>query len=178
MNQFGMVAPAGPVAPTAAWSGGSPPARAGFDRDGYGGVPELVAVAYTLLAVFAIGGLLVAITLVSVFADIHSAGGGGNPSGNELVYGGSGLIGALLVLALRKGAKGAQVGATALAALWTLYWCYTAIRIWGSAASSGFVTGSLRATGTAGSLAMVAFLAASGAVGGLLWTPSAKRHFE
>lgn len=177
-NHFGTVAPAGPVPPTDAWSSGSPPARAGFDGGGYGGVPELVTVAYTLLAVFASGGLLWALILASVFADAHAAGGGGNAAGTELVYGGSGLIGVLLIFALRKGAKGAQVGATALAALWTLYWCYTAIKVWGSAAGSGFITGSLRATGTVGSLAMVAFLAASGAVGALLWTSSAKRHFE
>jgi hypothetical protein len=177
VNHFGMVAPVGPVPPTAAWSGGSPPARAVVDSGGYGAVPELVTVAYTLLAIFASGGLLVALMLASVFADIHAAGGGGNSAGTELVYGGSGLVGVVLILALRKGAKGAQVGATVLAALWTLYWCYTAISVWGSAAGSGYVSGSLRATGTVGSLAMVAFLAASGAVGALLWTPSAKQHF-
>jgi hypothetical protein len=177
VNHFGMVAPAGPVPPTEAWSGGSPPARAAFDGNGYGAVPELVTVAYTLLAVFASGGLFVGLLLASVFADVQAAGGGGNSPGTELVYGGSGLIGVLLVFALRKGAKGGQVGATALAGLWTLYWSYTAIKLWGSAASSGFVTGSLRATGTVGSLAMLAFLVASGAVGALLWTPSAKRHF-
>jgi hypothetical protein len=178
MNHFGMLAPAGPVPPTQAWSGGSPPARAAFDGNGYGAVPELVTVAYTLLAVFASGGLFVGLILASVFADIHAAGGGGSSAGTELVYGGSGLIGVVLILALRKGAKGAQVGATVLAALWTLYWCYTGIRLWSSAAGNGLVTGSLRATGTVGSLAMVAFIAASGAVGALLWTPSAKRHFE
>ena len=67
--------------------------------------------------------------------------------------------------------------ATVLSALWTLYWGYNAIKVWSSVAGNSGVSGIFPATGTVGSIAMFVLLAMSGAVGGLLWTPSAKRHF-
>jgi hypothetical protein len=147
------------------------------------GPPEMVSVAYTLLAVFASYGLYVGLLYASVAAELHGVGGiqaavvKGTSLVFEVIYGGSGLIGLLLIFGLRKGAKGAQVGATVLASLWTAYWAFTIIVFFGGAASTGLMAGQLRATGTVGSLAMLTLLAASGAVGALLWTPSAKRHF-
>jgi hypothetical protein len=126
-----------------------------------------------LLAVFAAAGLFIGIAALAVQSDIGIVSSSATFYG--FVYGGSGVLGVALVFALRTGAKGAQVGATALSMAWTLYWAYTLTRV--AAASHGLTSSFIPMTGGVGVLAMLCVVCASALVGTLLWTPSAKRHF-
>jgi hypothetical protein len=173
LNHFGLPQQAGHLPPDFAGPGGFPPKHGGPAIEQRGGIPELVAVAYTLLAVFVTCGLFIGIAALAVQSDIGIISS--SATFYEFIYGGSGVLGAVLVFALRSGAKGAQVGATALSAAWTLYWAYAAAQV--ASASSGLANSFVPMTGGVGVLAMLTVVCSSALVGALLWTPSAKRHF-
>lgn len=162
--------PTAPTSPTA-------PAQPAFAAPARprAGVPEIVAVAYTLLAVFAALGLYLAISIVSWTSQLSDLGGDSGGNGlAEFCYGGSGVLGLALVYFLRAGAPAARLVAAALASCWGVYWLYELVRFSGEV---GGLSGAFGAVGAIGTLGGLLVVASSFAIPALLWTPSATEHF-
>jgi len=165
-QQFGWQAPAP----------GGPPRHGGAAATSHG-VPETVAISCTLLAVFGVIGIFVALAVASIQSDLSDfSGDSSSGSGStEFFFGGGGVLALVLVHFVRAGKQAARAAAALLSGAWGVYWLYELTR---SSGGGSIIDSGLGATGVVVTLAGLTLVAACALIGALLWTPSARQHFE
>jgi hypothetical protein len=178
---FGAPPPASPGAPrwvpnTPAATGGAVARTASDDT----GVPEPVAVSVTLLGIAAVAGLWFGLMVLTVSSEVGSIGfiGTGGLMGKGLFYLANGAVDIGLVVALRAGSVAARWIATLICGGWACYWVYETSRAGNMFGEVTASVASLAGIGFMTTLGLLLGAVASAVAAGLLWLPSAGRHFD
>lgn len=148
------------------------------------GIPELVTVAATLLAVFAAVGLYTAAAISSVSSSLSaltSAGGGTTGDASlhlgsyALIWGFCGVVDLGLAYFIRQGNAMARIATSLVCAGWALYWLRDLLEI--SGAKTAAMTGLSPIVGVV-ELLVLCLAVASALPAVVLWLPSTGRHFS